>query len=395
MALHFASRMMQYVLFNALDVKFEVIISFLRNVAECWKDDRMQMQRLLDIVNKFKLQVQQFESFQDIWQLLASVENASLTDLQYNFMVMLSRHGMLAYRIQPPASEDSAEFLAGEKALAVNYCVDSENGLFKNCWTDDTITRRMARVVLLQVFSHKNLLIVPIKWEGSVRKLLAEFTSVSNLVYDIPVMDAAAAAGEIMRRVKHLANHAGLAGRKRQQFSTPYTGFHHTHMPEFNRLALQSMAVPQGLTMSAVLKEQKTTTQKEALMAELPQRTTTCGWSNKMITITELQWPYRFSAARLIDSENQLWSFDLSTMLGDNKGLNVPHVDFAGTGFFYYPSASLCQAAVAKEIKRQFGTEDIGSDLFQDFENLSRRLDYIKKSPQFHVSHTSILHCRN
>ena len=108
-----------------------------------------------------------------------------------------------------------------------------------------------------------------------------------------------------------------------------------------------------------------------------------------MVTITELQWPYRMAAARLVDSENQLWSFNLESVLEENKTRNATHVDYAGTGFFFYPKESLCEAAVAKEIRHQFGTEDKSCDLFQDFANLSKRLDYIKIKPECHVSKTS------
>ena len=295
---------------------------------------------------------------------------------------------MLAYSLRPPTAEKSEDLLNGERPIA--DCDDEpdadDDGIFTNNWCSDVISRRHAKVILLQVFSHQSMLLVPIKWEGSVRKLLAEFTSVANLVYDIPIMEPAATAGEILRRFKHLANHAHLAGRKPQTFATPYEGFHHTHMPEFNKLALQAMAIPHGLTMTAVLKEQKTTAQKEALVAELPQRTTTCGWSKQMVTITELQWPYRMHAARLVDSENQLWSFNLDDTWAENKIKNATHVDYTGTGFFFYPKESLCEAAVAKEIRRQFGTEVDKCDLFQDFANLSKRLDYIRINPEYHVS---------
>ena len=297
---------------------------------------------------------------------------------------------MLSYSINPPPAEKSEELLPGEKKYGGHHGFDKDSEdddaeIFTNSWVRDVITRRQARVVLLQVYSHKNMLVVPIKWEGSVRKLLAEYTSVANLVYDIPVMEPAAAAGEILRRCKYLVNHPNVTSHK-TSYSTPYDGFYHSHMPEFNKLVLQALAVPHGLTMTAVLKEQSTATQKESLVAELPQRTATCGWSKKMVTITELQWPYRLSAARLIDGENSLWSFDLTEVLAGNKVTNGTHVDYAGTGFFFYPKESLDAAAIAKEIKRQFGTEDVGSDLFQDFDNLSKRLDYIKINPQFHVS---------
>ena len=296
--------------------------------------------------------------------------------------------GMLEYSVKPPAAESSEELLQGEKPIIIDEAdLEDTDGIFTNNWMEDVISKRNARVILLQVYSHKNLLLLPIKWEGSIRKVLAEFTSISNLTYDMPIMEPAAAAGEILRRCKHLITHHGLAGRKMQQYSTPYEGFHHGHMPEFNKLVLQSTAVPQGLTITAVLNEQATTAQKEALAIELPQRTTTCGWSKKMITVTELQWPYRLSAARLVDQDNRLWSFDLEGIKEASKGLNSIHVDFDTTGFFFYPESSLDQAAVAREIKRQFGTEDKGCDLFQDFANLSKRLDYIKIDPAFHVSH--------
>ena len=295
---------------------------------------------------------------------------------------------MLSYSIKHPAAENSEDLIPGEKPFI--FLDDNNNDgsdvIFTNSWNTDVISKRFARVVLLQVFSHQNLLVVPVKWEGSIRKLLAEFTSVSNLMYDMPEMEPAAAAGEILRRFKHLVNHANLAGRKQQQFSTPYEGFHHAHMPEYNKLVLQSTAIPHGLNMAAVLKEQNTNAQKEALIAELPQRSTTCGWSNKMITITELQWPYRMAAARVIDGDNKLWSFDLTSIMAENKEKSSTHVDYTGTGFFFYPEATLDQASIAKEIKRQFGTEDVGSDLFQDFANLSKRLDYIKIDEELHVS---------
>ena len=93
LALHFTSRMVQYILFNALNVEYENIIIFLRNIAKCWKDDKRAGQKILDCINKFKKMVQEFDTFQNIWQVLESVDEAAITPIQKQFMTMLIRNG--------------------------------------------------------------------------------------------------------------------------------------------------------------------------------------------------------------------------------------------------------------------------------------------------------------
>ena len=84
---------MQYILFNAMKVKYEVILKFLRKIAECWQEDKQQSRRLLDIINKFKKQTQNYETFQHMWQNLAEADTLALTRLQKNFLEMLTRNG--------------------------------------------------------------------------------------------------------------------------------------------------------------------------------------------------------------------------------------------------------------------------------------------------------------
>ena len=85
---------MQYVLFNALEVKYDNIMIFLRNIAKCWIEDKQQSQRVLDCINTFKGLVQNYSTFHVIWQHLAQIEEKALTKIQLNFMEMLCRNGM-------------------------------------------------------------------------------------------------------------------------------------------------------------------------------------------------------------------------------------------------------------------------------------------------------------
>ena len=162
--------MMQYVLFNALDVEYAVLVYYLRKIVECWKGNRFEVQKHLDILNKFKEKVDHYESFQEIWQILRQVDDKALTRVQVTFMMMLEKHEMLDYALRAPRNEPKEDLLQGEVALtALEDNQDDDGAVYENKWKDASYK---SRLILLQVFTHKHMLMVPIQWEGSIKKLL-------------------------------------------------------------------------------------------------------------------------------------------------------------------------------------------------------------------------------
>ena len=85
--------MMQYILFNAVNVEYDNIMVFLRNIAKCWRNDKRASQKVLDGINKFKKMVQEYDTFQNMWPVLESIDTAALTALQQQFLVLLTRNG--------------------------------------------------------------------------------------------------------------------------------------------------------------------------------------------------------------------------------------------------------------------------------------------------------------
>ena len=173
LALHFSSRLMQYVLFNALEVEYHVVLFYLRKIVEAWKDNKYETRRHLDLLNEFKAKADCYENFQGIWQTLLKLDEASLTTVQRQFMMMLARHEMLDYALRIPSKEKQSDFIQGETNLT-NNSEDSEDGeisIYSNRWRTDMVGRLSSGPILLQVFTHKHMLIVPIKWEGSIAKL--------------------------------------------------------------------------------------------------------------------------------------------------------------------------------------------------------------------------------
>ena len=73
---------------------------FLRNVAKCWREDKRKNQEVIDCINQFKKSVNEYETFQNIWQNLVALDDAAVTKVQKNFLVMLSRNGKHNIRIR-------------------------------------------------------------------------------------------------------------------------------------------------------------------------------------------------------------------------------------------------------------------------------------------------------
>ena len=172
------------------------------------------------------------------------MEPKGVTFLQKEFMMMLNRNGMLDYAIVPPEGENELLYLAGENQFPPEAIMEREITelckIFQNPWR-----QQEGQTVLLASCCHLHMVVIPIHWEGSVVKLLAEFVSLTNVIYDIPPMGAGAATSEILRRCQHLINKDVKSNQR--EYSTPYCGFYHTHMASFNQVVINADKELSGL----------------------------------------------------------------------------------------------------------------------------------------------------
>lgn len=70
LALHFASRLAQSLLLGALKFDYHKIIHYLRKIAECWQNNRNELERMMVLINDFKQLVAKQASAWRIWQLV-------------------------------------------------------------------------------------------------------------------------------------------------------------------------------------------------------------------------------------------------------------------------------------------------------------------------------------
>ena len=270
------------------------------------------------------------------------MEPKATTFLQREFMTMLHRNGMLEYAIVPPSTENESLCLQGENSFQQAELMDPEVAAlcttFMNSWR-----KSEHQIVLVSTFSHYHLITLPLQWEGSVIKLLAEFTSLTNLVYDIPPMGASAALSEILRRCEHLLNVEPKTSKR--EYSTPYCGFFHTHMTSFNQVVVNAIATPSGVDIRMLM--------KEGLLPETWEYQLQKSVENS--PMVALQWPFRLEHLRLIDSENQMFAGQLTDIVASNAKCKAPHVNLARDGLFYYQDYEVPAKAVSEMIRQQFG----------------------------------------
>ena len=70
LALHFTSRLLQSMMLGALKFEYEKIIYYLRKIAECWQNNRMELERIVTTINNFKLLVAKHAAAWEIWNLI-------------------------------------------------------------------------------------------------------------------------------------------------------------------------------------------------------------------------------------------------------------------------------------------------------------------------------------
>ena len=259
------------------------------------------------------------------------MEPKATTFLQREFMTMLHRNGMMNYAIVPPSTENESLCVQGENSFRQAELMDPEVAslctTFMNSWR-----KSEQQIVLISTFCHSHMITLPLQWEGSIIKLLAEFTSLTNVVHDIPPMGAGATLSEILRRCQHLYN-AEMKTMKRE-YSTPYCGFFHTHMTGFNQVVVNAIAMPSGVDIRMLMKEGLLPVAWEYQLQKTVDGT----------PIVALQWPFRLPHLRLIDADNQMFAGDLTEVEKSNAEGKAPHVNLARD-----------TKAVSEAIRQQFG----------------------------------------
>ena len=95
----------------------------------------------------------------------------------------------------------------------------------------------------------KATIMVPIQWQLSVPKLLAEFASISYLTWDLTQMETPDAGKEFLRRLKAIATKKRVVIDDVQHtiYSTPQPGFFSENMPTFNDIVIDAIACPPTL----------------------------------------------------------------------------------------------------------------------------------------------------
>ena len=257
-------------------------------------------------------------------------------------MLMLNRNGMLDYAIIPPTTENEALCLQGENSFKQgelgNPQVMEIMADFINPWR-----KVQGQIVIMATCGHQHMVLLPLTWEGSIVKLLSEFVSLTNVIYDIPPMGAGAATSEIMRRCQFLLD-AEIKNTKRN-YSTPYCGFFHTHMTSFNSIVTSALATPAGVEIRMLVKEGLSPDNWEYQLQK------TAGDA----PIVALQWPFRLEFLRVLDSENQPFRFQMKDLQLSNAACSTPHINLAREGLFFYQAHEIPANAVADKIQSQFG----------------------------------------
>ena len=125
-------------------------------------------------------------------------------------MMILKRNGFLSYHLEKP--KDPVHLVVpGERLveiteaarLADEIVIDGEE-IGQSNW--ETEVPPQEGIVIMHVDQYEASMLVPIKWEYSVPKLLSEFLSLKYLMMDIPESSAHQVARECARRMSCILN---------------------------------------------------------------------------------------------------------------------------------------------------------------------------------------------
>ena len=102
----------------------------------------------------------------EIWNLVMSIEKKAFLTIQQEFMVMLKRNLMLEYSLSLPLEEVESDCLQGEHSIGSEK-LPRPNGIHTVSKKNDFWSQRN-KWVLMMVSTHKQLMVTPIRWEGSM-----------------------------------------------------------------------------------------------------------------------------------------------------------------------------------------------------------------------------------
>ena len=223
-------------------------------------------------------------------------------DVIEEFMRILKRNGFLSYHLKSP-TEEIEIVVPGEKRLETSEAFQKVNAIViegeeigKSDWESGDPPQN--GVVLIHIDQYEASLVVPVRWEHNVRKLLSEYLSLKYLMMDIPEASAETIARECARRMGTVLNKAS----NQWGYATPYAEFVQAHMDEFNQIMVAAIATPSGLPVKYM---------GEKALSKNPKLRV----SFEGVRISEVQWPYRLDAIRFLDEENHLLRLDWQNLL--------------------------------------------------------------------------------
>ena len=155
---------------GAVTLDYHSIVKQLRIIAETWFQDKADAIEMVEIINDFKQLVADEAPVWRLWKLISQIEPKASNWMLKNFMRMLKRNGLLDYVLPMPEDETETECLQGEHSFST---IQLEKGSSSSARQDyqrfqDSLDGKW---LLLTVTTHKQLLTLPLKWEGSVSKV--------------------------------------------------------------------------------------------------------------------------------------------------------------------------------------------------------------------------------
>ena len=165
--------MIQQLLITANNWEYGDILTHLRIIAETWFEDKAQAIKAVERINAFKEMVARGAAVWEIWNFLKLIEPLAVNTIHEEFMEMLKRNGMLDYKLSLPQVEREDWCLHGEHSLAPDQLIKREAVRVARRSTKPTTDfwQRKETWLLMAVSTHKQILVTPIRWEGSMTKV--------------------------------------------------------------------------------------------------------------------------------------------------------------------------------------------------------------------------------
>ena len=246
----------------------------------------------------------------EAWSLVLSLGDVDIlaNDVIDEFMRILKRNGFLTYHLNKP-TEPVTILVPGEKFVGDSEAAVSAEGIViegeeVGCSNWESDTPPQDGIILVHIDQYEATMVVPIIWEGSVRKVLSEYLSLKYIMMDIPEAEPSKIAQECARRMKSILNKTSSSWG----YATPYLEFVNAHMHEYNQLMVAAIATPAGLPVHLV--------EERAQGKQLKLRVSFEG-----VRISEVQWPKRLDVIRFLDENHQLLKLDWKQML-DSEVVN-------------------------------------------------------------------------